>query len=394
MTTAQHVRFWLVGLVVFSLLVWMLSDMLLPFVVGMAIAYLLDPLADRLEAIRAPRWLATTLVLLAFFLLITALVLVVLPVIQAQVVGLITAVPTYAKAIGEAMAPMLESVRTQLSESDYQQLRAAAGQYIGNAVSWIGALLGGLWRGGMAILDIVSLLVITPVVAFYLLRDWDRMTAKIDGFLPRPYAATLRDLARQVDHTLASFIRGQGMVCLILGVFYGVALTVAGLNFGLLVGLGAGLISFIPYVGSIAGFTAATAIAVFQFDDWTMWLVVAGIFMIGQAVEGNFLTPKLVGESVGLHPVWVMFALLAGASLFGFTGIMLAVPVAAVIGVLVRFFLDRYRDSHYFLGDPAAAIVEPAAAGHHGAQAAAAEADAPAGDDAAQPQPGNPGDGD
>ena len=350
MTATQHMRFWLIGLVVTGALLWLLSDVLFPFVAGMAIAYLLDPLADRLEAVKAPRWLATTLVLFGFFVIFVLVLVILAPVIQSQVVGLIAALPGYAAAIEEALTPIFETMRAQISEDELSRLRESVGQYVGSAVGWIGALIGGVWRGGMAILDLISLLVITPVVAFYLLRDWDRMTAKIDGLLPRPYVETIRGLMGEVDRSLASFIRGQGMVCVILGVFYAIGLTVVGLNFGLLVGLGAGLVSFIPYVGSVSGFVVATGIAIFQFDSPTMWLVVAGVFVIGQAVEGNFLTPKLVGESVGLHPVWVMFALLAGGSLFGFTGLMLAVPVAAVIGVMVRFFIGRYRDSHYFLG--------------------------------------------
>jgi predicted PurR-regulated permease PerM len=176
------------------------------------------------------------------------------------------------------------------------------------------------------------------------------MVARIDSYLPRHSLDTLRSLAREVDRTLAGFIRGQGTVCVILGTFYAVSLAIAGLNFGIVVGLLAGLISFIPYVGSITGFVAAMAIALVQFDNWVMWGVIAGIFLFGQAVEGNILTPRLVGGSVGLHPVWVMFALLAGASLFGFTGILIAVPVAAVIGVLTRFGLRQYVASRYFRG--------------------------------------------
>lgn len=350
MTATQHLRFWLLGLLATGGLLWLLSDMLFPFVAGMAIAYLLDPLADRLEAVKAPRWLATTLVLSGFFLIFTLVVVLIAPLIQSQIVGLVAAMPGYAGALEQALTPVFEAMRARISDAEFEQLRASVGQYVGSAVGWVASLVGGVWRGGMAILDVISLMVITPIVAFYLLRDWDRLIAKVDTLLPRPYAETIRGLMAEIDQSLASFIRGQGMVCTILGIFYAVGLTIAGLNFGLLVGLGAGLVSFIPYVGSGAGLLVALGIAVFQFDDWTMWAIVAGIFMVGQVIEGNFLTPKLVGESVGLHPVWVMFALLAGGSLFGFTGLMLAVPVAAIIGVMVRFFIGRYLESHYFLG--------------------------------------------
>jgi predicted PurR-regulated permease PerM len=356
--TAAHVRFWLIGLAVTALLLWLLSGILMPFVAGMIIAYVLDPVADRFEAIGMPRWLATTMVLLLFVIIIATVLLVLVPVIASQVDGLIRALPGYLEQLTKTLTPVMEQLRTEMPTENFQRLKTALGEQAGQAVSWLGAVIGGIWRGGLAILDIISLLVITPVVAFYLLRDWDRMTATIDQYLPRPYAPTIHALVGEIDSTLANFLRGQGLVCLILGAFYAISLTVVGLNFGLLVGLGAGLISFIPYVGSIIGFLVSTGIALVQFDNWVMWLVVAGIFVFGQAVEGNFLTPKLVGGSVGLHPVWVIFALLAGGSLLGFTGVMLAVPVAAAIGVLVRFSLRQYRQSRYFHGEPEMEEVE------------------------------------
>jgi predicted PurR-regulated permease PerM len=217
-------------------------------------------------------------------------------------------------------------------------------------VTWGTNLLGQVISGGVAIANLISLLVITPVVAFYLLRDWDRIVARVDTWLPRGHAGAIREQAREIDRTLAGFLRGQGTVCLILGVFYAIGLTLAGLDFGLVVGLVAGLLSFIPYVGAIVGLVLSVGLALVQFDDWLRIAVVAGIFFVGQAVEGNFLTPKLVGESVGLHPVWIIFGLLAGGALFGFVGVLLAVPAAAVIGVGVRFALGRYMQSPYYHG--------------------------------------------
>ncbi|NBB82203.1 MAG: AI-2E family transporter [Alphaproteobacteria bacterium] len=350
MNTAQQIRFWLIGFLIFGLVVWLLRGVLMPFVAGMAIAYLLDPVADRLEGLRLPRWLAATVVLLVFFLVLISAVVLLIPIIEAQVVQFIDALPAYRDELEARIAPLYEALRSQVATEDFEQLRSAIGNYAGDVMGWVGSVAGGIWRGGMAVIDIVSLLVITPIVAFYLLRDWDKMVARIDSYLPRHSLDTLRSLAREVDRTLAGFIRGQGTVCVILGTFYAVSLAIAGLNFGIVVGLLAGLISFIPYVGSITGFVAAMAIALVQFDNWVMWGVIAGIFLFGQAVEGNILTPRLVGGSVGLHPVWVMFALLAGASLFGFTGILIAVPVAAVIGVLTRFGLRQYVASRYFRG--------------------------------------------
>lgn len=349
MTATRQMWFWLGALVVAGLLIWILSDMLMPFAAGMAIAYLLDPLADRLERIGVPRWLATTLVLFAFFVLVSLLLVLIVPLIQQQISSFAKAYPDFRETFEEWLGPLIERLPEELGQP-VGDLPTALAQYAGTAFEWALSMLGGLWRGGMALINVVSLLVITPVVAFYLLRDWDRMVAKIDNYLPREYAPTIRDLAAKADDTLAGFVRGQGTVCIILGVFYAVSLTLVGLDFGLLVGLMAGILTFIPYVGTITGFIASMGIALVQFDSWQMWALVAGIFIFGQVVEGNFLTPKLVGSSIGLHPVMVIFALLAGGTLFGFTGVLLAMPAAAVIGVLVRFFLGRYQESGYYRG--------------------------------------------
>jgi predicted PurR-regulated permease PerM len=185
-----------------------------------------------------------------------------------------------------------------------------------------------------------------------MLLDWDRMVAKVDGWVPRDHVETVRRLGKDVNKAIAGFVRGQGTVCIVLGIFYAVGLTVAGLNFGLLIGLFAGLISFIPYVGSMVGLVLSVGVAVVQFwPDWIMIVIIAAIFFVGQAIEGNILQPKLVGDSVGLHPVWLMFALFAFGSLFGFTGLLIAVPAAAAVGVLVRFALEKYLDSDLYVGD-------------------------------------------
>ncbi|MDQ2105397.1 AI-2E family transporter [Azospirillum isscasi] len=352
MTAAKQFRFWLIGLGLFVLVLWLLSGMLLPFVVGLAVAYLLDPVVDRLERWNLPRWLATTLVLLSFVLVLVLMGLLLLPLVQSQVSHLIEVLPNYANAARERVLPMLDRLVHRLSPEDVERLRGAAGNYAGDVVGWIGRVLKHILSGGLALFDVLSVIFITPIVAFYLMRDWDILVNKVNGWLPLHHAATIREQAREVDETLAGFVRGQALVCVVLGVFYAVALSLAGLDFGLVIGLMAGLLSFIPYVGSLFGFVSSTGLALLQFDDpWRIVIVVA-IFLFGQAVEGNVLTPKLVGEKVGLHAVWVIFALLAGGSLFGFVGVLLAVPVAAVIGVLTRFALGRYLDSPYYRGTP------------------------------------------
>ena len=219
--------------------------------------------------------------------------------------------------------------------------------------------VGGLLQSGIALLNLVSLLFVTPVVTFYMLRDWDRMVATVDSWLPLSQRDTIRVIARDIDSAIAGFIRGQAMVCLILGGFYAVGLSLIGLNFGVLIGLTAGMLSFIPFVGSITGLILSVGVAIVQFwPDWTWIAATLGVFAFGQFVEGNILSPKLVGASVGLHPVWLMFALLAFSSLFGFVGLLLAVPLAAAVGVIARYALGRYMDSPLYRGSR---IVEPRA---------------------------------
>jgi predicted PurR-regulated permease PerM len=218
---------------------------------------------------------------------------------------------------------------------------------------WLTAFLKSLWSGGRALVSLFSLVVITPVVAFYLLYDWHTMIRVVDSWVPLRQSDTVRALAREIDAAIAGFVRGQSAVCLILGSFYAIALTLTGLNFGLLIGLLSGVITFIPYVGSMTGLILALGVAVAQFwPDYTSIGVVLGIFLLGQFLEGNVLSPKLVGESVGLHPVWLIFALLAFGYLFGFVGLLVAVPLAATIGVLARFALRRYLESSLYTGEP------------------------------------------
>jgi predicted PurR-regulated permease PerM len=232
-----------------------------------------------------------------------------------------------------------------------ERIRESLGASSGKIAGWITQILSGLVTGGVAIANLLSLIFITPVVSFYLLRDWDRLVAQVDSCLPRGSVGVVREQAGLIDRTLAGWVRGQFTVCLVLGTYYAAGLTLAGLDFGLVIGLLAGLLSFIPFVGAAVGLVGSVGLALVQFDDWLRIAIVAGVFFVGQAVEGNFLTPRLVGDRVGLHPVWVIFALLAGGALFGFVGVLLAVPVAATLGVLVRFLLQRYLESDMYGSD-------------------------------------------
>ena len=350
MSPTRGAVFWLLALAVLVALLILLRDILLPFVAGMALAYFLDPIADRIEARGLSRTAATWAVVLSFFVAFVALLVFLLPLLEDQLAGLAGQLPDVFRAISTRATALVELITEKLDPARVEEANAAFADLQKEALGWTMDAIRGLWRSGVALLNLLGLLIVTPVVAWYLLRDWDRMVAQIDSWLPRDQAEVIRGQIRRIDETLAGFVRGQALVCLILGGGYAVALQLAGLKYGLLVGLIAGLISFIPYIGSMVGLVLSLGLGYFQFGFSIELMIVAAIFIAGQLVEGNFLTPKLVGERVGLHAVWILFALLTGGSLFGFVGMLLAVPVAAVIGVLVRFGLERYLASSLYSG--------------------------------------------
>ena len=270
-----------------------------------------------------------------------------------QISGFIAKLPDYAVSL-QALLTTENSYLPEWVSSQAVTLKDNFSTAIAQGAGFLSKLFQQIWNSGKALVDIASLFVITPIVAFYLLLDWDDMIKKVDTWVPRNHVSIVRELASKMDYVIAGFVRGQGSLCLILGVFYAAALSLADLNFGLLIGLFAGLISFIPYVGSLIGLILSVGVAIVQFwPDYTMVLIIAGIFAAGQFLEGNILQPKLVGERIGLHPVWLMFALLAFAALFGFVGMLIAVPAAASVGVLVRFALERYLDSDLYKGEQA-----------------------------------------
>lgn len=350
MTAARQAAIWAGIAAAFVFLVAVFADVLLPFVAGMAIAYFLDPLADRIEAWGVSRTLATTAVLAVFFVAFVAVLLMLVPFLQAQLVELIQQLPRVFESLSTGLTGFVERATSRFDEAQIAEAKTALGDLQTQLVTWLLGAIRGVWASGVALINLFGLLVITPVVAWYLLRDWDRIVARVDSWLPRDHAETIREQVRLIDRALAGFVRGQATVCVLLGVGYALALELAGLRYGLVIGLIAGLISFIPYVGSLTGLLLSLGVGYAQFGVSLHLAVIAAIFLAGQAIEGNYLTPKLVGGRVGLHAVWVIFALLAGGSLLGFVGILLAVPVAAVIGVLARFALGRYLDSGLFRG--------------------------------------------
>ena len=359
---SQRIAFWLGGLLAVGFALWLLNAILLPFAAGFAIAYFLDPLVNRLVRWRVPRGAAALLALLLFFLAMTLVALILVPLLESQILDLVHRFPRFLAAAKSELYQLIDLLQERLSADDYAKLRDAVGARLGDAFSWAGTLLQSALTSSLALFNLLSLVFITPVVAFFLCRDWARIVARIDGWLPRSHVATIREQARLVDTTLAGFIRGQAIVCLTMGTFYAIALTLARLEFGLILGFVVGLLIFIPFVGGAVGACVAVLLALAQFDSWGRVAIVAGIFAVGQALEGNVLTPKLVGDRVHLHPVWVIFSLLAFGNLFGLTGLIFAVPAAAVLGVLTRFALAQYLASPIY--DPAAlpivdAPVEP-----------------------------------
>ena len=346
----KRILFWGSGLIVFAMLIHLLSSMLLPFVAGILIAYFLDPVADRMEAAGVPRGIASAMILTAFFLVGLGFVMLLFPALQRQVVELARLIPGMLETIRLYAEPLLEDFIAGLSPDSLAEVKTSAVNFATKGTKWITQFLGSIWSGGLALFNIISLLLITPIVAFYLLRDWDRITVKIDSWLPRDAYPSIRKNLLEIDTTLAAFVRGQASVCLALALMYSIGLTAVGLNSGLLVGLGSGLLSFIPYLGAAIGIIVGVGIALFQFSDWLPIFIVAAIFLLGQNLESYVLTPRLVGDRVGLHPVWIIFSLMAGGSVFGFTGVLLAVPLAAVIGVLLRFSIARYLESSLYYG--------------------------------------------
>ena len=338
--------YWGIAGVVFFAALWGLGNVILPFLVGGAIAYFMDPVADRLERMGLSRTAATSVISVGALLIFVLLALLIVPMLVRQLVGLVNAAPTI---FGQLQTFLTERFPTIMhNESVVRDTLSAIGETI---KSRGGELAQGLLTSALSVINAIVFIVVVPVVAFYLLLDWDNMVAKIDSWLPRDHQETIRTIARDIDKVLAGFVRGQVSVCIALGTFYSVALMLAGLDFGLIVGAIAGLITFIPYIGALIGGALAIGLALFQF--WGEWLnigIIAAIFAAGQFLEGNIITPRLVGKSVGLHPVWLLFALSAFGTLFGFVGMLVAVPVAAAIGVLTRFGIGQYLDSRLYRG--------------------------------------------
>jgi predicted PurR-regulated permease PerM len=353
-TRGQRVALGVGLLIVAWLALQLFQSVLAPFVAAAGIAYVLDPPTTQLTRLGLNRGLAALLMILGLLAAVLLFALLLYPLILQQIGQLIGRIPQYVQLLqrwaGEVLSDLQQNFGNDVVND---KLRDLVSSQAGNMLSVIASSLTSVSSAGFAIFNVLTLAVVTPVVGFYLLRDWPRVITMVDSWLPHRYAEVIRAQCREVDRILSAWVRGQALCCLILAVFYALALTLAGLDLGLIVGMAAGLLSFIPYVGSITGGVTALGMALAQFPTWHGVIVVGCVLVLGQLLEGYVIYPRFLGDRVELPAVWVIFALFAGGAAFGFLGVMLAVPVAATIGVLCRFWLRRYLASPLYLDPPA-----------------------------------------
>ena len=352
MSLQNQLRIWLVMLALTILGLWVFRGILLPFILGMALAYLLNPVADRLERLHFSRmWASVVILAIAIAIFVTAFLMVV-PLALQQAFGLALKLPGYINQLQELANERVPELFPALADERVVQFQNTLAELLNQGIGIVGGLLAQVMQSGLTLINALGVLIVTPVVAFYLLLDWDRVSATFDGLLPRKYVSDIRSVMEDIDKAMAGVIRGQGTIMISLSIYYGVALTVSGLNFGIAIGLTTGLLSFVPYVGFLTGFVLSMGVAIVQYwPDGMMIAVIFGIFVVGQFLEANVLYPNFVGNSIAVHPVWLMFALFAFGLIFGLIGIVLAVPMIAITGVLVRFAVRKYKSSVLYLGD-------------------------------------------
>jgi predicted PurR-regulated permease PerM len=354
MTWSRPATFWIGLGIVFLAALLLLHEILLPFIAGLVLAYLLNPLANRLERLGLNRLIAALIIIGGSAIAFVGLLLLTVPIIARELTYFLDNLPIYFRQLEALTSDETRPWLKKLVGEGLGSAEQSIGELASLAVGWFGRVVRSVWSGGQALISVFSLAIVTPVVAGYLIYDWNDMLAAIDNWTPPAHRATVRALAREIDDTIGGFVRGQGTLCLILSVFYAVALKLAGLNHAILIGLAAGFISFVPYLGSLTGLVVSTCVAVAQFwPNWIAIVVIPVIFLVGQAVGDYVLSPYLVGRRVNLHPVWMIFALFAFGYLFGFVGLLLAVPLAAACRVLLRFALGQYYASPLYSAAPA-----------------------------------------
>jgi predicted PurR-regulated permease PerM len=359
MSLKYQIIAWASLLVITGLFLWIFRGILLPFVLGIGLAYLLNPPVTWLTERGLHRALATFFVMIVFLLLVTVAILLVVPVLVQQALGLARNMPGYFEQLQGFVEMQVPRLEQWLGPQRMEELERGLEQMFSDVIGVVTNITGQIMQSSANLIGTLSVVVVTPVVAVYMLLDWERMVAGVDGLLPPRYKAEVRALLVEMDVALGGFLRGQGAVLLILAVYYGISLSLAGLHFGLAIGIITGLLSFIPYLGSFLGFFLSIGVGLVQFwPDPMMISLIVAIYIFGQLMESYFLYPKLVGSSIQLHPVWMMFAIFAFAVLFGIVGVLMAVPLAAISGVLMRWAVAKYRLSPLYRSDPV--IVNPA----------------------------------
>lgn len=351
MRVERQVLFWLAALLVFLLALLALKDVLLPFLIGIVIAYALNPIADRMTTVGVHRAVASGLIVVALLVTLVLLGVFLVPMLAEQLQQMGMSLP----AEMERLRKLVEQWAQERLGSRFGDFKAGLDRIVADLSSnWSGlasVVAKSVWAQGLALVNFVSVLLITPLVVFYMLVDWHPMLQRLETWLPRDHKTTILRLASEINDAISAFIRGQGVVCMALGLFYAFGLSWVGLRYGLLIGLGTGLLSFIPFIGWALGVLTASSIALVQFwPDTVPLLKVLGVFAFGQALDAALLSPKIVGSKIGLHPVWLIVALFVFSYLFGFAGMLVAVPVAAAIAVLVRFALEVYLSSSIYRG--------------------------------------------
>jgi predicted PurR-regulated permease PerM len=347
--TLSQAVFWSVTFLIFLGLIWLLKGILLPFVLGALIAYLLNPVVGRLEKLGLARRASVLLILGSFFAVLTLLLAIILPILVREGMEFLDAAPKYGAYLWEKVQPLIAAIQEKMGYQITDQLQVILQDNMGKTLQVGKGLLAGLAGGGEAVVGFMTTLFLTPIAAYFMMKEWPAIVREMGDMMPRHHETTLRELIRQIDEKISGFVRGQIMICGALGLLYAIALSIAGLNYGFVIGLGTGILSIIPYVGSTLGLATSLVVSYLQSGgDWSFVGIIAVIFFVGQFIEGNFITPKLMGDSVGLHPLWIIFALMAGGSLLGLLGMFLAIPIAAIIGVLLAFAFSQYKASSFY----------------------------------------------
>ncbi len=344
----KQATFWGGASLLMLIFIWMFKSVLTPFVLGVVIAYLLNPLVKGFSTKGIGRSTSSAFIICLFFVLVTTVIIFVAPIVAKESADLIEDLPGYLDKIFKWIQPHTVWLQENFGENYMTDAKAFLKENISKILTISGGLAGGLAAGGQALVGAATTMVLTPLVAFYMMREWPVITKWVEDLMPRAHESVIKDLLSQIDRKLSGFIRGQLTVAFLLGIIYAIALTIAGLNYGFLIGISAGILSIIPMVGSTIGLLVSVAVAWLQSGEVQYVFIIAAIFVVGQVVEGNILSPKLLGDSVGLHPLWILFALMAGGSALGILGMLIAVPVAAVIGVLVSFAILQYKASYFY----------------------------------------------